>query len=81
MLWAFFIGDNYMIYTLTTKTVNQSIEKLYYLKGIIAGLTNCNPLPLSLEPQIQEIITVFKNLRDCDQIIFDWELPDLDDRR
>jgi hypothetical protein len=55
-----------MIYTLDKETLNKSINNLYYVKGIIAGLTNLNLLPISTGPQIQDIINMLVNMRDCE---------------
>ena len=55
-----------MIYKLDTKSLNKSINNLYYMKGIIAGLTNLNPLPCGIGPQIQDVINMLINMRDCE---------------
>lgn len=55
-----------MIYKLDKASLDKSINILYYMKGIIAGLTNLNPLPYNIGPQIQDIINMLINMRDCE---------------
>lgn len=55
-----------MIYVLDKEALNKSINSLYYVKGIIAGLTNLTPLPVSIAPQIQDVINILVNMRDCE---------------
>ena len=59
-----------MIYVLNDDDLNTAINNLYYTKGIIAGLSSLNPLSISLEPKIQDVINLLKNLRDSDQVDF-----------
>lgn len=55
-----------MIFRLDKNALNKSINNLYYIKGIIVGLTNSEPLPIGTVAQIQDIINTLINMRDCE---------------
>ena len=59
-----------MIYVLNKDDINSAIDALYYAKGVFAGLSASNPLPFSLEPRLQDLIEIFKNIRDSDEVDF-----------
>ena len=55
-----------MIYKLDKVALNKSINNLYYVKGIIAGLTKLEPFPYNVGSQIQDVINMLINMRDCE---------------
>lgn len=59
-----------MIYVLNNDDLTVAINNLYYVKGVIAGLTGLNPLPISIEPRVQDVIDLLKNIRDSDKVDF-----------
>lgn len=59
-----------MTYVLNNDDINTAINSLYYAKGVFTGLSALNPLPFSLEPKLQDIINIFKNIQDSDEIEF-----------
>ena len=54
-----------MIYELDKDALNKSINNLYYVKGIIIGLTKFEPIPIA-GTQIQDVINMLINMRDCE---------------
>lgn len=55
-----------MIYELNNEVLNKSINTLYYIKGIIVGLTKFEPLSSDVDIQIQRIINTLIEMRDCE---------------
>lgn len=59
-----------MTYVLNDDDLNTAINNLYYAKGVIAGLSSLNPLSISQEPKLQDVINLLKNIRDYEKVDF-----------